>query len=402
VSTHDSYLELTWTDEVTGIKGHVVIDTLSRGVAGGGLRMRSGVTLDEVRDLAQAMTLKEAVVYTEGDRYVPLGGAKAGIDCDPYDPRAREVLGRFGRALKPLIQTLFATGEDFGVRQDVIDEVFAEEGIRSSAESALALVEDGSDAAHDRLKRAFAQTVDGVGLGELVGGFGVAETALAALEFRGLEPDECTAVVQGFGSMGGAAARYLARAGVRVVGIADREGLVYNSQGLDVERLLATRDAFGVVDRSQLSDGDELRPGEDWIGADADVLVPAAMSYVIGADDVDRVKARVISEAANVATLPEAEALLRERDITVVPDFVANVGTNAWWWWIAFADIDPTPEASFAKISRVLRPLTHELLARARREGTSPREAATAISEEKRAVVAQHYPTSVKSERVAR
>ena len=64
VSSHDSYLELTWTDEVTGIKGYVVIDTLSRGVAGGGLRMREGVTLDEVRDLAQAMTLKEAVVYT--------------------------------------------------------------------------------------------------------------------------------------------------------------------------------------------------------------------------------------------------------------------------------------------------------------------------------------------------
>ena len=64
MSTHDSYLELTWTDEVTGIKGYVVIDTLSRGVAGGGLRMRDGVTLDEVRDLAQAMTLKEAVVYT--------------------------------------------------------------------------------------------------------------------------------------------------------------------------------------------------------------------------------------------------------------------------------------------------------------------------------------------------
>jgi glutamate dehydrogenase (NAD(P)+) len=117
---------------------------------------------------------------------------------------------------------------------------------------------------------------------------------------------------------------------------------------------------------------------------------------------VDRVKARVICEAANVATLPEAEQALLERDVTVVPDFVANVGTNAWWWWVAFADIEPTPEASFAKISGVLRPLTHELLARARREGTSPREAATAISEEKRAVVAQHYPTSVKSERVAR
>ena len=402
MSSHDSYLELTWTDEVTGIKGYVVIDTLSRGVAGGGLRMRKGVRVDEVRDLAQAMTLKEAVVYTEGDRYIPLGGAKAGIDCDPYDPRAREVLGRFGRAMRPLIQTLFATGEDFGVRQDVIDEVFADEGIRSSAESALALVEDGADAAHDRLKQAFAVTVDGVGLGELVGGYGVAETALAALEFRGLEASTASAVVQGFGSMGGATARYLALAGVRVVGVADREGLIYNPAGLDVEDLLKSRDAFGVIDRRRLRQGDELRPGEDWISADADVLIPAAMSYVITADNVDRIKASIICEAANVATLPDAEAALLERGVTVVPDFVANVGTNAWWWWVAFADIEPTAEASFAKISGVLRPLTHELLDRARRERTSPREAATAISEEKRTAVARHYPTSVKSAAVAR
>lgn len=402
MSTHDSYLELTWTDDVTGIKGYVVIDTVSRGVAGGGLRMRGGVTLDEVRDLAQAMTLKEAVVYTEGDRYVPLGGAKAGIDCDPYDPRAREVLGRFGRAIKPLIQTLFATGEDFGVRQDVIDEVFADEGIRSSAESALALVEDGADAAHDRLKVAFAVDVDGVGLGELVGGYGVAETALAALEFRGLRPAESTAVVQGFGSMGGATARYLARAGVRVVGVADREGLVVNPEGLDVEALLASRDPFGVIDRGSLRPGDQIRAGGEWLTTPADVLVPAAMSYVITADNVDQVTASVIAEAANVATLPDAERTLVDRGVTIVPDFVANVGTNAWWWWVAFADIEPTAEASFAKISGVLRPLTTELLQRARREGISPRAAATAISEEKRAAVVSQYPTTVKSTAVAR
>lgn len=402
MSARDPYLEVIWTDEITGLKGYVVIDTLSRGVAGGGLRMREGVTLEEVRDLARAMTLKEAVVHTDGDRYVPLGGAKGGIDCDPYDPRAREVLARFGRATKPLIESLFATGEDFGVRQEVIDEVFAEEGIRSSAESALALVADGADAAHDRLKVAFDQSVEGVGLGELVGGYGVAETALAALEFRGLVPAVSTAVVQGFGSMGGATARYLAKAGVRIVGVSDREGLVHNPDGLDIEELLATRDVFGVIDRTRLRPGDVQLPGEEWLALDVDVLVPAAMSYVITPEDVDRIKATVISEASNVATLPAAEAALLARGVTIVPDFVANVGTNAWWWWVAFDDIEPTADAAFRKISGVLRPLTRQLLERARAEGITPREAATAISEEKRAAIAQHYPTSVKSEAVAR
>jgi glutamate dehydrogenase (NAD(P)+) len=178
--------------------------------------------------------------------------------------------------------------------------------------------------------------------------------------------------------------------------------MVVNANGLDIEALLASRDVFGVIDRDSLRPGDEIRPGDDWIEMDVDVLVPAAMSYVITGDNVHRVKASVIAEAANVATLPEAERVLLERGVTIVPDFVANVGTNAWWWWVAFADIAPTAEASFAKISGVLRPLTTELLQRARREGISTRAAATAISEEKRAAVANHYPTTVKSEAVSR
>jgi glutamate dehydrogenase (NAD(P)+) len=397
-----SYVEVTWTDEVTGTKGYVVVDRLNRGVGGGGLRMRKGCTLAEVRDLAQAMTLKEAVVYAPGDRYVPLGGAKGGIDLDPYDPRAREVLGRFARAMKPLIEGYFATGEDFGLRQDLIDEVFAEEGIRSSAESALRLVDDGADAAYARLRRAFAQEVDGIGLGEVVGGFGVAECTLAAMEYRGLVPRDTRAVVQGFGSMGGATARYLARAGVTVVGIADKDGLVRNDEGLDVERLLRTRDTFGVIDRTQLRPADRELPGDRWLAVDAEVLVPAAMSYAITAADVPDITAGIVAEAANVATLADAEAALVARGVTVLPDFVANVGTNAWWWWVAFGDIDPTVDASLHRLSTTLRPLTREVLRRAAATGMSPRQAATQISQEKRASIAARFPSSVKAPSVVR
>jgi glutamate dehydrogenase (NAD(P)+) len=187
-----------------------------------------------------------------------------------------------------------------------------------------------------------------------------------------------------------------------VVGIADRVGLVHNPEGLDVETLLLTRDSFGVVDRSQLRPGDEKLAGDQWLAVDAEVLVPAAMSYVITADDVAHVKATVVAEAANVATLVEAEEQLRERGVTVVPDFVANVGTNAWWWWVAFGDIEPTAEAAFAKLRGTLRPLTHQVLERAEAEGISPRAAATRISHEKRAQIDAHYPTTVKAEAVTR
>jgi glutamate dehydrogenase (NAD(P)+) len=392
-----SYLEVTWTDDETGITGFVVIDRLSRGVAGGGLRMRKGVTIEEVRDLARGMTLKDPVLWQDGDRYVPFGGAKGGIDCDPYDPRARGVLGRWARAMKPLLDTCFATGEDFGVRQELIDEVFAEEGIDSCAAAGYRYVPDGAEAAQRREHVAWSVDVDGVGLPELVGGYGVAEAALAALEHRGIPIEHARAVVQGFGSMGGATARYLACAGVRVVGIADRAGLVHNADGLDVETLLLTRDEFGVVDRAQLRPGDLESPREQWLELDAEVLVPAAMSYVITADDVERIRASIVVEAANVATLVDAESELRVRGVTVVPDFVANTGTNQWWWWTCYGDVEPTADAAFAMLAARMRPLVHEILERSDAEQISPREAATRTSHEKRAQIDAHYPRTVKA-----
>lgn len=387
-----SYLEVSWTDDETGIRGYVVIDRLSRGVAGGGLRMRKGVTIDEVRDLARGMTLKDPVLWREGDRYIPFGGAKGGIDCDPYDPRAREVLGRWARAMKPLLDTCFATGEDFGVRQDVLDEVLEEQGMHTSAYAGYAHVPDGTAAAQARETAAWAVEVDGVMLPELVGGYGVAEAALAALEHRGTPLHKARAVVQGFGSMGGATARYLARAGVRVVGIADRQGLVHNPDGLDVETLLLTRDAFGVMDRARLREGDVELPREGWLALDAEVLVPAAMSYVITREDVDRIRAGVVVEAANVATLADAEAELLRRGAVVVPDFVANCGTNQWWWWVCYGDVEPTAESAFAMLTDRMRPVVHEILERAEAEGVSPREAAAEVSHDHRAALDAVHP----------
>ncbi|MCC9185752.1 Glu/Leu/Phe/Val dehydrogenase dimerization domain-containing protein [Mycolicibacterium mageritense] len=109
----DSYFEVTWTDPVTDAKGYLVIDRLVRGISSGGLRMRAGCTLAEVRGLAQGMTLKEAMHYEEGARYVPLGGAKGGIDFDPYSADAEQVLFRYLAAMKPLIEQRWTMGGGF-------------------------------------------------------------------------------------------------------------------------------------------------------------------------------------------------------------------------------------------------------------------------------------------------
>jgi glutamate dehydrogenase (NAD(P)+) len=375
------YMTVTWHDPISGRPGYLVIDRLIDGASGGGLRMRAGCTVEEVADLARAMSLKEAVAYTPGDHYTPFGGAKGGIDCDPYDPDAAGVLERYLAAMRPFLERHWATGEDFGLRQEAIDAAAAAVGLRSSIDAALLRLDD-PDAGMRRLRDAFAVDVDGIGLGEVVGGYGVAQAALAALERLELAAEGTRAVVQGFGSMGGATARYLERAGVRVVGIADRDGLIANRAGLDVERLLAARDEHGAIDRAALRPGDERRPGSDWLALDADLLVPAALSYVIGADEAERVRARLIVEAANVATLPGAERRLAERGVVVVPDFVANLATNAWWWWTLFGDVPPEQEPALAKIATTMRRLVTELLARSSAGGVLPREAAIEIARE--------------------
>jgi glutamate dehydrogenase (NAD(P)+) len=376
------HLSVTWADAETDARGHVVIDSRIRGVAGGGLRMRPGLTLEEVGDLARAMTRKEALAFRPGARYVPLGGAKGGIDFDPYDPRALDVLRRFLEAVQPILRDRWAYGEDMGVRQDELDVVAAELGMRSTVDCVLRLVEDGADAGLARIDAAFAAQDRGIGLGELVGGYGVARAALGALDELGIKHAGARAVIQGFGSMGGATARYLADAGARVVALADIDGVVVSEAGLDVERLLRTRDRHGRMDRAELGAGVTVLERDAWARVPCDVLVPAAASYVIDGETAAAIDARVVVEAANVATLPGAERALAERGIPVVPDFMANLATNAWWWWTLFGDIPPERDPALRKVATTMRRLVGELLERSAAERILPRAAATAIADE--------------------
>ncbi len=370
-------MDITWQDSVTGAAGYVVIDTLVRGTASGGLRMRKGCSLDEVRGLAQGMTRKEAIHLREGRHYVPVGGAKGGIDFDPRAPGAKDVLERFLVDINPIMHAYWALGEDLGVRQDDIDEILDRRALGSGLSAVDKLVDDPA-AVEARADKAFSTIVDGLAQDELVGGLGVATSVLAALHDAGRDPGESTAVIQGFGSMGGATARYLAEAGLRIVGIADADGLVTNPAGLDVEALLTTRDQFGGIDRAALRPEDRVGDRDDWLAAAADVLIPAAVSYSITPDNCDRITASLIVEAANMPVLPAAEETLLARGVTVIPDFLANSATNAWWWWVTFGDVDGSWDDSRAIVTTTLYDLTAEVLIAARDQGISPRAAAQA------------------------
>lgn len=386
-------ISLTWTDHVTGTKGYLVVDRLVRGVSSGGLRMREGCTLAEVTGLARGMSMKEALHYDADDaraRYIPLGGAKGGIDCDPRDPRAYGVLVRYLRAVRPYVESVWTTGEDLGLSQDLVDRAAAEAGLVSTIQAVYPLLDDEA-AARRRLADAFAVTVDGIGLDELVGGCGVAEAALVALDRAGLAPGDARVSVQGLGTMGGATARFLAGAGLTVVAVADVKGTIANPAGLDVEALLAARDAHGTVDRSVLREADRELPADAWLAADADVLVPAAVSYAVDAVNQASVRARWVVEAANMPVLPEAEALLARRGITVLPDVVVNSGTNAWWWWTLFGDVGADAHEAFGHTRRAMRALVGRVLERAEAEGIAPREAAHALVADRLPLMAERF-----------
>ena len=385
--SQDPFLEITWTDPVSGRKGYLVIDRLVRGVCSGGLRMREGCTLAEVRGLAAGMTLKEGLHYQPSSRYVPLGGAKGGIDCSPQDPDARGVLGRYLRGVQAVLEAHWTMGEDLGLRQDTIDEVLAEMGLRSSVQAVYPLLED-EKAAIARLDAAFRIDVDGVGLDELVGGLGVAEAALTALDRVHIPRAGARVVVQGFGSMGGATARFLSRAGLLVVGLVRRQGrrrqpprARRRAPADDPRRVRRHRPRAGCARRTRSS---------PWTGGSTS---PATCSSPPPSPTASPRRTSSASppgwssKRRTCRSFPRPSSCSIQRGVTVVPDFVANSATNAWWWWTLFGDIGADTDEAFSKVRSEMGRIVNTVFDRATTDSLTPRQAARAITEDQLALI---------------
>ena len=350
------YLRIEWHDEVTGAVGYLIVDTLVHGMATGGTRMRAGCTVDEVADLARGMSNKTAAFD------LPVGGAKGGIDFDPKDPRALDVLTRFCEAMSPFLDRHWVTAEDLGVAQETIDTVFDRLGMRQSYHAAIERSADPAATADRVLAGLHAHAPGGL-LGDVIGGYGVAQACLAATRARGKTPAETSVAVQGVGTMGGGAAFYLHEAGMRVVALADAVGTLYDADGLDVPLLLASRNRYGEIDRAVVPERVARFPRDSVLATHCDILVPAAVSYAITAENEADVAAEVIVEAANAPTTADAELDLTARGIAVIPDFIANAGAVAWAWWLLLGYVGDDYRDSFtrlrtemdAKVSTLLR-----------------------------------------------
>lgn len=298
--------------------GYRVQHSIVRGPAKGGIRFHPDVTLDEVQALVSWMTWKCAVVN------IPFGGGKGGVACDP-SKMSRGELERLTRRYTADLIDLFGPERDIPA-PDV-----------NTNEQTMAWIMD-TFSMHERTTVTSVVTGKPLVLGGSAGrreatGVGVVITVREALKHLGLEASRCTAAVQGFGNVGSVAALYLHRLGVKVTHISDVYGGLYNPGGIDIEELVKYaakhKNIVGFAGAGAY-DGDQI------LYADVDILVPAALENQITVENASRVKAKIVAEGANGPVTPDADPILVEKGVFVIPDILCNAGgvTVSYFEWV--------------------------------------------------------------------
>ncbi len=304
--------------DVEMFTGYRVQHNINRGPAKGGIRFSPEVSLDEVRALAMWMTWKCAVVG------IPFGGAKGGVICDPHT-MSRAELERLTRRYATEISILIGPNSDIPapdmntnpqVMGWIMDTISMHQGYSIPATvTGKPIAIGGSEGRLEATAR------------------GVQVITRDAMSDLGMQPDECSVVVQGFGNVGSISARLLHELGCNVVGLSDISGGVYNPEGIDVHRALRYSKEHGSL--RGMPDTETVTNAE-LLELPCDVLVPAALENQLTAKNASRVKTRLIIEAANGPTTPEADRIFNDRGITVVPDILANAGgvTVSYFEWV--------------------------------------------------------------------
>ncbi len=298
--------------------GYRVQHSIARGPAKGGIRFAPDVTLDEVRALASWMTWKCAVTN------VPFGGAKGGVICDP-DLLSPGELERITRRY---------TAEIFDFIGPEVDVPAPD---MNTNEQTMAWIMD-TYSMHARHTTTAVVTGKPIDLGGSKGrseatGRGCMMVAEQALRRFGLERNSTRVVIQGFGNVGGMAARLMARAGFKIVCIIEYDGAVYNARGLDITALAKYRHDTGSI--NGFPEGEEINRDEA-LFLETDVLLPAAKENVITSKNAHRLRTKILCEGANGPTTHIADSILSEKGIFVIPDILANAGgvTVSYFEWV--------------------------------------------------------------------
>jgi glutamate dehydrogenase (NAD(P)+) len=308
---------------VVSFKGYRVLHNSARGPGKGGLRYHPDVDADEVRALASWMTWKCAIAG------VPFGGAKGGVACDPKSlsqADLRRITRRYIAEIGPVI------GPDVDIPAPDV----------GTDEHTMAWIYDTYQAFHPSQNNLPAVTGKPLDIGGSLGRreatargcLDVTRRAIARGVVEGMNSVRgARVVIQGFGNVGAIAARLFVEEGAILVGVSDSRGGIHSPTGLDLDEVVRHKGesgtVVGVCDSVTVSN-------EELLGLDCDILIPAALEGQIRADNAHHIRARLISEGANGPTTPGADRILRERDIIILPDILANSGgvTVSYFEWI--------------------------------------------------------------------
>lgn len=304
----------------TVFRGFRVQHNDARGPSKGGIRFHPQETMDTVRALAMWMSWKCAVVD------IPLGGGKGGVVCDPHNLSAREQ----EQICRGWVRQI---ARNVGPLQDV-----PAPDVMTTPQHMLWML-DEFEVIHGQRLPGFI-TGKPVGMGGSLGrkeatGYGVVFTIREALKELGIRPQDTTASVQGFGNVSQFAIELFERLGGKVTCVSswnqkEQKSCAFRKAGgVSLQDLQAITDRFGEIDKEKATDaGYEVLPGDKWLEQDVDILMPGALENQINADNVGRISAqvKVIAEGANGPTSPEADEVLHQRGIFVIPDLLANAG----------------------------------------------------------------------------
>ena len=285
-------------NEGSNLKGYLAIDSTVDGRSHGGLRMAPNLSPGLITQLARTMTLKYGFVG------IPSGGAKAGIVADPemLQEKKREILSSFGQAIKPFLQTKsYFPGADLGVSDDDIRFMLMSIGLKVQPRSLLWK------------------------LSGFYTGITVFAAATAAARHIGLDLGWAKVAIEGFGSVGAAAAQVFQENGIRVMAVSTSQGAIYNEEGLDVGKLIKLSGQVGSKVVNLYPNGERMDK-EQLPELDVDIFCPCGPSLSIKQGKAKTVAARAIIPGANIPMTDEAEQILLQRGIFCVPDFVANCG----------------------------------------------------------------------------
>jgi glutamate dehydrogenase (NAD(P)+) len=335
-------------DPATGLKSVVAIDNVACGPAIGGVRMASDVSAEEAFRLARAMTFKNAAAG------LAHGGGKSVIFADPKMPLdgKERLIRAFARSIRDLAE--YIPGPDMG-----------------TDERCMAWI-------HDEIGRAagLPPEIGGIPLDEVgATGFGLAVAVEVGARHSGLELAGARVAVQGYGSVGRHAARFLAQKGTVLIAAADSSCTVHDPNGLDLRVLDDIKSRGQPLDK--YPGAQKLNP-DGIVGIPCDIWIPAARPDMITSDNVDRLRTRLIAQGANIPITPEAERRLHEKGVLSIPDFIANAGGVIC---AATEFHGGTKAAAFAAIEEKIRTNTEAVLADAKANSLLPRAAATKLAE---------------------